>query len=81
MKIHHALKETSYLTDSDSIAGSRKKATIIFANDYMVKSTQTEVATPHKPNDFTSIIYIGRSCSHSPRPFGETNHAVGESTS
>jgi hypothetical protein len=66
LKIHHALKETSYLTDTVNIAGSAAIATTIgnylLANN-LVASTHIErglVNTAKRMNQL--IAYGARSC-------------------
>jgi hypothetical protein len=73
LKIYHALKETSYLTDGASIADSLKIATTIFA--------------PAGTRDFRPGYFAVIHCLHSsnqpascPHTCGETDHAASEST-
>jgi hypothetical protein len=65
LKIHHALKETSYLTDAPTIADS--PALAITIGNYLL-------ATGARPrqNHFASIIYNPRPGGHAVHPCGET---------
>jgi hypothetical protein len=63
LKIHHALKETSYLTDGFTIADSGAMATTI--GNYLLPSRRRQ-------NHFTSVIYNGRSGGQDVHCCGET---------
>jgi hypothetical protein len=67
LKIHHALKETSYPTDGCSMTGSAARATTI--GNYLLAAISSPAASA---NDFAAIIYIGRPGEHDDLPFGET---------
>jgi hypothetical protein len=67
LKIHHALKETSYLTDGNSIAGSGRIATSI--GNYLLAARRGQI---RDQNDFTTVVYTANQGEHDAAPCGET---------
>jgi hypothetical protein len=68
LKIHHALKETSYPTDLHSMTGFATIATTI--GNYLLEARPR--TPPRSANDIAAIIYIGRPDEHDDLTFGET---------
>jgi hypothetical protein len=68
LKIHHALKETSYPTDLHSMTGFATIATTI--GNYLLEAGPR--TPPPSANDIAAIIYIGRPGEQDDFPFGET---------
>jgi hypothetical protein len=77
LRIHHALIETSHLTDPCRVTGSGRKATTIgnyVLGDSPANSVGDQASGPSAwPDDFASIIYIDRPGRQVERPFGETD--------
>jgi hypothetical protein len=69
LKIYHALKETSYLTDECSLTGSGRIATTIgnYFSDPIAR----------RADDFASIIYNKPRGGHDAIPSGETKMPQG----
>ena len=65
------MKGTSYLTDIPSVREFRRNS-----DNYLWTTLANRIA---QPIDFASSIYKHCSSPHDASPFGETNHAAGES--
>lgn len=66
------MKGTSYLTDEPSVAEFHCNS------DNYLWAAKPGHSTG--PNEFSSSIYNDRANAHAALPFGETNHAAGDST-